>query len=397
MLLRLAITARSPLAFARSKPGTQFRASLPYVPGGALFGALGRLLLEEDQRGEAGRALLRAARCWNAYPAWTDDAWARPLPATARRPRGGGPLRDTLVDLVCWEQLEPAAFLPNGAELAATSGFYTLAESGADPSGRAVLGLRRVGQRVLTRVAINRRRGTAEDGRLYSPLVLSEYTHEKRGATDRPTRFLGAAWLPADLADPAALIARVDALGGRQSSGLGAVSVEATPQPDSDAAGVGARVVALTRRFQERASLFQGLTPRTTWSIAERSLFTINLLADAVLFEEGWLPTNLLSPAALHELTGINARLVRAVAAPVEVSGWNVFWQRPKPAVLGTAMGGVYLFEADEPLSDADCAALAALERDGIGERRQEGYGQVRICDELHWAAFDEEMPYDHP
>ena len=45
-------------------------------------------------------------------------------------------------------------------------------------------------RRVLTRVAINRRRGTAEDQRLYSPLVLSEVS---RG---QPTQFRGSVFVP---------------------------------------------------------------------------------------------------------------------------------------------------------------------------------------------------------
>jgi hypothetical protein len=41
MLLNVQIEALGPLAFAERRPNDQFRASLPYVPGGTIFAALG--------------------------------------------------------------------------------------------------------------------------------------------------------------------------------------------------------------------------------------------------------------------------------------------------------------------------------------------------------------------
>ena len=43
-LVPLTIEALGPLAFPERKPGVQFRSSLPYVPGAAIYGALGMLL-----------------------------------------------------------------------------------------------------------------------------------------------------------------------------------------------------------------------------------------------------------------------------------------------------------------------------------------------------------------
>jgi CRISPR-associated protein Csx10 len=60
MLLQLHITARSPLAFAQTKPGAQFRESLPYVPGATIYGALGRLL---EQQGAFKADLVEQLRC----------------------------------------------------------------------------------------------------------------------------------------------------------------------------------------------------------------------------------------------------------------------------------------------------------------------------------------------
>lgn len=389
MLLDLTITARSPLAFARSKPGAQFRASLPYIPGGALFGALAGALREANALDET---LLRAIRCSNAYPVCPGEAWSRPLPATARRPKGDRtqPPFDILATLVCLEQLELPGLPFDGAALESADGFYTLCgKSDAGNSYRQdQVKKREVTQRVLTRVAINRRRGTAEDQRLYSPLVLNEYVKDDSGAA-LPTTFRGSIELPDSPAVRAALEA-VTHLGGRQSSGLGAVAIKATAADQESGAAILERVTALTTRFQAETAALTALSGRgvRSWPIPERSLFTINLSADAILLNDGWLPTIGIDerlPAAY----GVKARLVRAFAAPLEVGGWNVIWQRPKPIVPATAMGGVFLFQAEQPLDAQATAGLARLQAEGVGERRQEGYGQLRICDEFHLTSLE--------
>ncbi|KPV53214.1 hypothetical protein SE17_10960, partial [Kouleothrix aurantiaca] len=67
MLVPITIEALSPLAFPERKPGVQFRSSLQYVPGAAIYGALG-MLLGKALDAEAFGKLFREIRCHNAYP-----------------------------------------------------------------------------------------------------------------------------------------------------------------------------------------------------------------------------------------------------------------------------------------------------------------------------------------
>lgn len=376
------VTARSPLAFAERKPGAQFRESQPYVPGAAIFGALGRYVAEE---GRFDEALLRRLRCHNAYPSQEGDQWVRPLPLTALQPKGkpDAPVIDALVERVCWEQQQPTAliYLPTDDDGRPYEmpgwRFYTLA-AGAPVE-------RRVSQRVLTRVAINRRRGTAEDQRLYSPLVLTEATYNRKAGKAEQSRFLGS--ITVDTADAMALIELLPYLrylGGRQSTGLGAVLVEPVDSSGAEPSLV-ERVEKLTGRFQQQAALYQSLGGRP-WStpIAPRSIFTVNLLSDTILLEEGWLPTQVLSETMLKELTGIEASLLRSFTRTLTVGGWATLWQQPKATSLAVGMGSLYVFQTTEALTEAQCLRLEQIELDGIGERRQEGFGQVRICDAFH-------------
>jgi CRISPR-associated protein Csx10 len=172
------ISAEGPLIFPSRKPDTQFSQSLGYVPGIAIWGALGARMQATPQ-----------ARFANALPAREADAWVRVLPATAmsckRRPGFLAPggdhpphgVFDTLIDRVCWEQLRPAAFTYDPhcpvclARADTYAGFYA-----PHATGGARFQRRAVAQRVLTRVAIDRRRGTAAEGQLYSPLAIAEVT-----------------------------------------------------------------------------------------------------------------------------------------------------------------------------------------------------------------------------
>jgi CRISPR-associated protein Csx10 len=95
------------------------------------------------------------------------------------------------------------------------------------------------------------------------------------------------------------------------------------------------------------------------------------------------------SAAQLQAQTGLEATLIRSQATYGIIGGWNVSWDRPKATMLSANAGSVYLFRTQASLDDiAD--ALSQLEKRGIGERRQEGYGAVRGCDEFHLRATKE-------
>jgi CRISPR-associated protein Csx10 len=381
----LLITAQSPLAFAERKPGAQFRESLSYVPGAAIFGALCHEIFTRE-----GQAIpeLHGIRCCNAYPCISGDEWIRPLPATAIKRKNEKETEsiDSLVERVCWEQQRPSALIyaptdDEGRPYEATGRmFYTIGDSKLEK--------REVYQRVLTRVAINRQRGTAEEGRLYSPMVLSEVTYNKKLDKYVPTEFLGSAHMPDSLKP---LLGNIKYVGGRQTTGLGQVEVKTTDTTSETGAAIAERIDRLTKRFQEQAERYKRLGGANwTTPIADRSIFTVNLVSDAILFEHGWLPTNRFNDQMLQEATsreqypGVQTRLLRSFTTTSTVGGWNITWQRPKPTAMAVTMGSVFVFQAAQPLNDDDYDALARLQLEGIGERRQEGYGQIRICDEFH-------------
>ncbi|MEU5995864.1 RAMP superfamily CRISPR-associated protein [Spirillospora sp. NPDC047418] len=58
---------------------------------------------------------------------------------------------------------------------------------------------------------------------------------------------------------------------------------------------------------------------------------------------------------------------------------WHRAWRLPRPVLLGFAAGSCLTFEVKAGRIGAD--VLAEVERSGIGERRGEGFGQIRVND----------------
>ena len=256
-------------------------------------------------------------------------------------------------------------------------------------------------QRLLTRVAIDRRRGTAAEGQLYSPLAIAELSAYERPKAEQdeardgerqsyePTRFLGMAWGLTD--ETRAALEQVAVLGGRRSSGLGQVKIRVLGQAPVD--DPSPRLRAFNTAFRERWALMRSATPtaETDWTPGERpgewTVFSVGLQTEAVLLEDGWRPTLVFSPALLAAATGLAAELIRSWASTRVAGGWNIRWNSHRPTVLSVVAGATYLFRTKEPESRI-VAALRAIEEQGIGERRAEGYGVVRCCDEFHVQAI---------
>lgn len=62
---------------------------------------------------------------------------------------------------------------------------------------------------------------------------------------------------------------------------------------------------------------------------------------------------------------------------------WHSGWRLPRPVLIGFAAGGCLSFDVEAGRIGVD--AVAAVETSGIGERRGEGFGQIRLNDRLLW------------
>src|SRR5262249_11629717 len=111
----------------------------------------------------------------------------------------------------------------------------------------------------------------------------------------------------------------------------------------------------------------------------------VNLRADAILKEHGWLPTTVLTAAMLCDITGVvdeSLRLLRSYMSYDYRGGWHTGQRLPKDTELVTRSAGVFVFQTDD--LTPWLAPLAALEVHGIGERTVEGFGEVRTRQHSH-------------
>lgn len=109
---------------------------------------------------------------------------------------------------------------------------------------------------------------------------------------------------------------------------------------------------------------------------------TVWLISDVLLRDDRLRPTNNLDDLKkeLEAKLDIELKLPEekiGIARSHRIDSWQVRWQLPRPSLVGLGAGSCIRFEIiDDQL---DPAKLTAIERSGIGERRAEGYGQVRF------------------
>ena len=386
--LHTVITARAPLVFSERRPGGQFRQSTPYVPGAVLRGAMAQQLLDAGEQNHSDFATLFTAPdaplFRNAYPAQLDKTTpaglplsSHPLPATALSCKAESGFDrhgvfDSLIDRLCCEQLGVAVpYVPRCSKchdrVEAYGGFYVTTSQGE----RGVS----VPSQLTTHVALNRRRKVAEEGLLYSPLVITEAT-----ADGVPTTFHGSIVVnDANRSMVENRLRQLTHIGSGPARGLGRVKIEVENVRADD---LKERVAIFNARVRERWAKWSQLTGTTPFP--EGAFFSVLLLSDAVLHADGWTPTVRVEPKMLG-VAGARAVLLRCHATADYRGGWNTAWGLPKDTELVARMGSAYAYHTPHrPDDEGWLSALRRLEESGVGERRAEGFGQARVCDRFH-------------
>jgi len=405
--IEISLETKSPLSIGTAKAyGGTLIESGSYVRGGHLRGALAAvkpyLNKEESEQIEEvlGRGGAPDILLPNCYPALYQASF--PLPLTAyscksaeagfRAERHG--VVDTLIPRLAYDCLADPWDKRN---IPVPYRFPTCAKCGrrtepfdgfAERIGDRQYLKSQVFRRRQTRVAINRRRLTHEESQLYSV-----------SAIDTGTVFIGMATVdPARVQLLFSCLGLIERLGGRSSRGFGRVAVSARriPSPRS----VADRVRLFNDKYQSVLMDFSAIAIAGATADVGTSLFAVTLRSDAILRTIEGLPTTELSADALKSelvaaagseqdkaaIDAIDIALVSQHTRSIIVSGWNIKWRLPKETLLASRMGGVYVYEA--AVTDDQRVilneSLARLEQRGVGEFREDGYGQIRICDEFH-------------
>jgi CRISPR-associated protein Csx10 len=426
--IELTITALSPLAIGRQKPGGSVSEVESYIPGSVIRGAIAAHILQQanpkdsdlSQNGGDFQSLFldeNPAIFQNAYPAIAKtgkDKYeavsdeVQVLPATAVsskaesgfKPDGNG-VFDTLIDRFCadaynhpYDPSDPKSIEEGtDARVEPYGGFYSKTSDNKYRSHS-------VSTRFLTRVGINRRKATAEEEILYSVEVLNEsfLKNPKAKVKDwKPIVYRSTVIVNDELASKLLQFINENSfafrLGGSTSRGLGKVKIEAKEKGNPEE--VKSRIDNFNEKLKERWSRWSVFGNPKENLLEGRTYFTLDLQSDAIFIDQ-WRRTTVISPAMLCQF--VNDEFLKLYEAETDNflklhvayssydyrSGWNSAWGLMKDVDLVTNKGAVYLFSTAKDRENDWIKALSELKMKGVGDRTCEGFGQIQVCNEFH-------------
>lgn len=251
----------------------------------------------------------------------------------------------------------------------------------------------------MTHVGINRHRESAERGLLFSVQAIIGAVSDGKplsNAAFTGTMTVPDAWEDVRIDEFKRLLEGIVLLGGEQTYGLGRVEVTVGEVYD-EAEDITTRIGEFNEKLKEVWSEYPAADKPP---VLDGDYFTVDLLTPALLHTADGTPTAQMTAdmlkqraetlgfshlpdiaeVAYHNAAGKDCALM--FTAPTIVSGWSAAWGLPKPTALAAVAGSVYVFRTQH--IDSWSEALAAIEAHGLGDRREEGFGAVCICDPFH-------------
>ncbi len=396
----LKITPEEPLVLGSERPDAQFLTSRAYIPGRLLRGAWAEWLQVQGKKAEDILKTVQRLRIGNFFPAVDEGEllYALPLPLTAmtckhhwgfrseflEKHQGHG-IVDTLIPQLAYRLLEQA-----GARMTAPFALTCARCNGRMEPAGGLYGVYQYGRKTgfvrfrprfhaQTKVALNRFRRASHFQMLYTvnalapaaPAVMS-----KNGA--KAIVFLGRVHGDSEAVQELRQALEHVAIGALHTRGYGRVKVETAALPGWP--GLKERVKTFNRLL---TALWQDLkrlatNPDELPEKPEGLYFSVDLLSPGVFMNNGL-------PELVPELR-INGEILRPIwwaTRPDMASGWSTAWGLPKPTNLAARMGSVYVYRWDGSLDEV-LPALQTLEAEGLGLRRDEGFGEVLVCHPFH-------------
>ncbi|MGI8640719.1 MAG: RAMP superfamily CRISPR-associated protein [Pyrinomonadaceae bacterium] len=119
-------------------------------------------------------------------------------------------------------------------------------------------------------------------------------------------------------------------------------------------------------------------TDETQKSIEKDKLLVVYLASDVLLRNENLRQTNLVADlkAKLEQELSVSLTETESLIQVRRIESWHEGWGFPRPTFTAMQAGSVAVFEV---VGAIDNNELRKLELSGIGERRGEGYGQIRF------------------
>lgn len=234
--------------------------------------------------------------------------------------------------------------------------------------------------RLQTHTGIHRASGTVQESILYNRQVFEE-----------GMQFWGDLLVPENLFAPLTSFLReigpagLLRLGTGRTRGMGKVTLRfKEPDKQDDLTTFKQRLDKLNDAFHKRAKEFK-------LSVPDDYYFALTLHAPLILRDDFLRYRGVIDAATLMQILKDygeedvpELQDVYSAARVRRVSGWQELWGTPRTNEYAIESGSVFLFSCASPPSEALFKALFQLEEQGIGKRRAEGFGRVRVSDEFH-------------
>ncbi|MHA1631860.1 MAG: type III-D CRISPR-associated RAMP protein Csx10 [Candidatus Freyarchaeota archaeon] len=375
-LFYLAVTPKSPIRVGEAKPGFTFLTTMDIIPGSVVRGSLAEYLIRTGRRDEI-KSFVENTRFGFLYPSISPRMLPLPLPETALTCKNnsgfksevdGHGIFDSLLITVAYTELRRlGALFP--VPLTFTC---EVCKRRMDRVSRTRYYVKeRNYKRVRTerfshtKVAINRRMRTSEKEMLYTITAIKPknvFVGRFQGSQEKLETILTAL--------------NEVGLGAHTTKGYGRVKAESIDLKGVES--VRERVEAFNKRLREVWSqlLTIAINGDKLPEAPKEEYFSVDALSPLILKSEG-IPTLKLN----LETFGLEPVLFHA--SPVFIGGWSTAWGLPKPTTYGAGIGSTYVFKTDEVTSEV-YEFLEKMEVEGVGERIDEGYGEVLICHPFH-------------
>lgn len=385
--VKVVLKAESALSLLRSRSSNQFAKTLDYLPGSAVRGAFAEIFINKRGADNAGfQSIFVDEAVWfsDFLPSYSDTS-TLPAPATAALcKRYGAEHKESVRDRL----LE--AMTRNAASSSEEKSKCSVCQ---EPLERLKAGYFEVnGNRSLVKphkqlrmhVGISRATGSALHSLLFSyEMLIESKLGDKENEPDKPLKFVGT--LSASNESVLKVLAEVVtdrehlSVGHARTRGLGELSIEKRTPPDqkkSLATRCDEFNQAVHAKGGEAGLFYFALTLNSHLALRDR--LGLPVLENLHAAHFGLHADN------THELKTVTQFLSATV-----VPGWNAALGLPKPDTHAINRGSVVVFSLPKAaVTEQLMQRLNALECEGLGERRAEGFGSLTVCHPIHYDFF---------
>lgn len=405
--VQITLTPAEYVRVSAVKAANNFLDAYDFLPGSSVRGAVARTFAHSSycpqgfKDDEFRRAFLKQTALFTEFYPTTIDVPAKPIPLSARTCKGFPGFRliteeesrkkgvreshgakDILIAATTVRLLRKAR-LPAALEdrcircqsaLKELDGYYI---SPTDP----LTYLKSVAHRMHTKTAINRQRGASAEGQLYSYELVDaklEYLESQR------PRFIGnvSNLTPALYQHLQSLNGQTLLIGGARLRGYGKVKVGIhSPTADEEPQQWKERMNKMTNSI--KTPVLDVVSETEHKELESRIFFSLTLTSDLVLPPGDW--EQVLIEGVKTQL-GMEQKptLESAICRTGYRGGYNEAVGMRKDLMPVILRGSAFVFSCHQSEKDNILNALPALLQQGMGLRREEGFGRVSFCDHFH-------------